>query len=90
MIQKFSEPTSAVNNAAGRRLPSARGLQTALWAIWALAVIAGGAFGWWADIGAGQPFSILGMAIDAFLVGVVGLVVITVVEMRLEPWRFLE
>jgi hypothetical protein len=90
MVQKISEPTSAASNRAGRRLPATRGLQAALWLFWTLAVVAGGAWGWRADLLAGRPLSVIGMAIDAVLVGVIGLIVITVVEMRLEPWRFLD
>jgi hypothetical protein len=34
--------------------------------------------------------NVLGLIIHAGTVGVIGLVVLTIVEMRLEPWRFRE
>jgi hypothetical protein len=69
---------------------ASRGLQLVLWALWTLAVAAGGYLGWRADISAGRPLNLIGMAVDAVMVGIVGLVVLTVIEMRLEPWRFID
>ena len=69
---------------------ASRGLQLVLWTLWTLAVAAGGYLGWRADISAGRPLNLIGMAVDAVMVGIVGLIVLTVIEMRLEPWRFIE
>ena len=91
MIQKLSEPTTSNGRetiSRPRRLT--RGLQAALWMLWTLAVVSGGALGWRADVLAGRPLSMLGMAINAFLAGVIGLIVLTLIEMRIEPWRFLD
>ena len=90
MIRNIPEPTGNVSDTSSRPRRLTRGLQAALWALWTLAVVSGGALGWRADTLAGRPLSLLGMAIDAILVGVIGLIVLTLVEMRLEPWRFLE
>ena len=90
MIQKVSKPTSQASDAGSRPRRLTRGLQACLWAIWTLAVVGGGAWGWWADTLAGRPLSLLGMAIKAILVGIIGLIVLTKIEMRLEPWRFLK
>jgi len=90
MIQNISEPTSNVSDISSHPRRLRRGLQAFHWTLWMLAVVSGGAWGWWADTMAGRPLSLLGMAINAILVGVIGLIVLTKIEMRLEPWRFLE
>ena len=90
MIRDLPTSTSTVRDTSSRPQRLTRSLQVTLWAFWTLAVICGGAWGWWADTLAGRPVSLLGMAINAILVGVIGLIVLTKVEMRLEPWRFLD
>ena len=90
MIQNRSEPTSTVSDTSSRPRRLTRGLQAALWTLWTLAVVSAGAWGWRADMLAGRPMSLFGMAINAILVGVIGLIVLTIIEMRLEPWRFLD
>jgi hypothetical protein len=90
MIQNVSKPTAQISDASSRPRRLTGGLQAALWALWTLAVVGGGWWGRRADVLAGHPLSVLGMVIDSILVGVIGLIVITVIEMRLEPWRFLE
>ena len=90
MIQNVSKPTSSTTDFSSRPRRLTRGLQAFLWMLWTLAVVSSGAWSWWADTMAGRPLSLLGMAINAILVGVIGLIVMTKVEMRLEPWRFLD
>ena len=90
MIQNVSKPAGTVSDSSSRPQRLTRGLQAFLWMLWTLAVAGGGAWGWWADMQAGRPLNLLGMAINAILVGVIGLIVLTKIEMRLEPWRFLE
>ena len=65
-------------------------LQIILWTIWTLAVVVTGYVSWHADIVAQRPVNLLGLVIHCVVVGMIGLIVLTVVEMRLEPWRFLE
>ncbi len=36
----------------------------------------------------GEPVELNGLVIYCLLVGVIGMLVITILEMRLEPWRF--
>jgi hypothetical protein len=64
-------------------------LQIFLWTVWTLVVVATGYVSWHADVVAQRPLNLLGLVIHSGVVGVIGLVVLTVVEMRLEPWRFL-
>lgn len=90
MIQKRYETQPETIRASSQPRRVTRGLQAALWALWTLAVVSGGYLGWRADTLAGRPLNLLGMAISAAMVGVIGLIVLTLVEMRLEPWRFLD
>ena len=61
-----------------------------LWTLWTLAVVATAYLSWHADFGVRRALNVLGMVVHCGLVGVIGLVVMTIVEMPLEPWRFLE
>jgi hypothetical protein len=65
-------------------------LQIVLWTFWAVAVIATAFFHWRADIAAQRPVNLLGMAVYTLLSAIVGLLVVTLVELWLEPQRFLE
>jgi hypothetical protein len=65
-------------------------LQIILWTIWTLVVVATGYVSWHADIVAQRPVNLLGLVIHCGVAGVIGLIVLTIVEMRIEPWRFLE
>jgi hypothetical protein len=65
-------------------------LQVALWTLWSLVVVGVGFFNWHADIIANRPVNMLGLVIHCVLAGVIGLVVITVIEMHAEPWRFMD
>jgi hypothetical protein len=90
MLQKRYEAQREVSLASERPRRLTRGLEATLWALWTLAVVSGGYQGWRADTLAGRPLPVLGMAISAITVGVIGLIVLTLIEMRLEPWRFLD
>ena len=90
MIRNISQSTSTVRDAPSQPRRLTRGLQAILWTLWTLAVVSGCAWSWRADMLAGRPLSLVGMAINAILVGVIGLIVLTKIEMHLEPWRFLD
>ncbi len=51
-------------------------------------MIVTGYLSWHADVLAQHQINTLGLAIHCVTVGLVGLVVLTRVEMWLEPWRF--
>jgi hypothetical protein len=78
----LKRPASAAANGANGSL------QLFLWSIWTLAVAGVAYFSWHADRATQHPLNVVGLVIHCGLVGIVGLVVITLVEMRLEPWRF--
>ena len=65
-------------------------LSVLLWTLWTIAVIATSYLSWQADVVARRPLNLLGMVVHCGVVGVIGLVVLTVIEIHLEPWRFLE
>jgi len=65
-------------------------LQSILWALWTLVVVGTAVWNWRIDVSAGQPINILGMAIYCILVGLVGMLVVTLIELWLEPERFID
>jgi len=75
-------------NAATRRASAS--LQVVLWTIWSLVVIVVGYISWHADIVAHRPTNVLGLVIHCVLAGLIGLVVMTKIEMYAEPWRFMD
>jgi hypothetical protein len=72
------------DRAKARRMQTDRSLQVLLWALWTLAVIATGYRTWQAEL------LLLALVVDCLVVGIVGLVVMTVIEFQLQPWRFLD
>jgi len=67
-----------------------RSLQRVLWALWTLAVAGTAFWNWRADVGAQRPINLLGMVIYSLLAGLVGLLLMTLIELWLEPERFLD
>ena len=65
-------------------------LQLALWTLWSLLVVGVGFLSWHADVLANRPTNTLGLVIHCVVAGIIGLVVMTAVELRLEPWRFMD
>ena len=60
-------------------------LQIVLWLLWSLVVAAVGYVSWHADFAAHRPINLLGLVIHCVVAGVIGLVVMTVIEMHIEP-----
>lgn len=60
----------------------------ALRAIWLSTVVAAGIHFWWTHHAAAGHADTTGLVIRCLLVGLVGLIVLTKVEMHAEPWRF--
>ncbi|HJZ46812.1 MAG TPA: hypothetical protein VKE41_06585 [Roseiflexaceae bacterium] len=87
MLDHLPEEQRASPSAPGARRGIGSGLWLVLWALWTLAVAIAGYLGWRADILAGRPYNLLGMAIDAVMVGIIGLIVLTVIEIRIEARR---
>lgn len=66
------------------------GLRAVLWTLWTLAVAGTVFYNWRADIVAGRPLNLLGILVYSILTGVVGLLIITLIELRVNPRRFLD
>jgi hypothetical protein len=79
MIQKRTQSYRS-ESAAGVE----RSLQLVLWSLWTLAIVATAYVRWSADVAAGRPFNLLGLLIYSLLTGMIGLLVITIIELRFE------
>ena len=60
----------------------------ALWGFWTLIVVATACYSWRADMIAQRPLDLIGLTIHCMVVGIIALIGLTLVEMRLLPWRF--
>ena len=89
MLQHIPEEQSETADGHVKAECRSYSLQFILWSLWTLMVVVRAYFSWRADVVAQRPINLLGLAIHCGVIGVIGLVVLTVVEMRLEPWRFL-
>jgi hypothetical protein len=65
-------------------------LQVVLWTLWTLVVVGVGFVNRHADVLAHRPINTLGLVIHCAVAGIIGLVVMTVIQIRLEPWRFID
>jgi hypothetical protein len=90
MRSETSRDDARVPLEATRSARSRYGLQIILWTLWTLAVVVAGYLHWHADMVAQRPFNMLGLIIRCVVVGIIGLVVMTKVEMWLQPWRFVD
>lgn len=84
-----SEPC-VQNQASARRALAGRRLQIMLWSSWTALVIATAYFSWRADSMALHRLNVVGLSVHCGVAGIIGLIVLTLIEMRLEPWRFIE
>jgi len=60
------------------------------WLIWALTIVATGAYTWWGAFSAGAPLDIFLLVLRSIVVGLIGLIVITRIEAHIAPWHFEE
>jgi hypothetical protein len=67
-----------------------RSLHIVLWSLWTLAVAGTAFYRWNLDTAANRPLDMLGLVIYSILTGLIGLLVITLIELRLDPDRFLD
>jgi hypothetical protein len=75
---------------AGTALQGSLNLQVVLWTLWTLVVLGIGYANGHADVIAERPATTLGLVIHCLVAGVIGLVVMTIVEIHLELWRYLD
>jgi polyferredoxin len=86
MVTKFSEPQAQTKSVEGHN----RALQFILWTIWSIFVIGFALFRGISDLNETQHVDIVRLIIHTSLAGMIGLIVLTLVEMRLDPERFVE
>ena len=65
-------------------------LQFILWCIWTLVVLGSALLHARDDMLAQHAIDVLAIIINAFLIGSIGLVVMTALEIWIEPWRFID
>jgi hypothetical protein len=74
----------------GQRVRRDSSLTIILWSLWTLAVAGTAFWHWRSDIVAQQPVNMLGLVIYSALTGLVGMLVLTLIELWLEPLRFID
>ena len=90
MLRNLSEARHAEQAEDAANARADLRLQIILWSLWTLAVVATAFMRWRADVIAQRAVDMLGLAIYAALTGSIGLVVMTMVEIWLEPQRFVD
>jgi hypothetical protein len=70
--------------------PTATPFPLGLWLVWTLAVIASAAWVAWPALRGLAPLDTFRLVITSALVGLTGLLLLTVIEIRLAPWHFLD
>lgn len=88
MDQPFPHRREQADLSLQRDAKPTMSLQVTLWLCWSIMVIVTGVLDWRADMLAHQPFDPVALIVHCLLVGVFGLLVMTRIEMWLEPWRF--
>lgn len=90
MLRNLSEARQSEERIESTRSGADPRLQAILWTLWTLAVAATGFVQWRADAAAQRPLDLLSLVIYSLLTGTIGLVVLTMVEIWLEPQRFVD
>ena len=89
MFWRFLSKQSRQSRHAAIAAREGHGLQIVLWALWSAVVIGIGYVSWHSNFAAHQPINTPGLVIHCVVGGLIGLVAMTWLEMRLQPWRFL-
>jgi len=84
VLQDRHEEQRSGHRAAGASQTRDVSLGAVLSTMVAVAVITTTYFSWHADVAAQRPFNLLGLVINAMLVGIVGLLVATLIEQQFE------
>ena len=90
MLRNTAETYSPESTRQAHQARRDRSLTIVLWTLWTLAVVGTAFWHWRGDIVAQQPVNMLGLVIYSTLTGLVGMLVLTLVELWLEPLRFID
>jgi hypothetical protein len=90
MLPNKAEAYRTENTGRAYTTDTDRSLQRVLWALWTVAVAGTAFWNWRVDVVAQRPINLLGMVIYSLLAGLVGLLLMTLIELWLEPERFLD
>jgi len=90
MLRQSVESYAPESVPQARRVRRDRSLSFILWSLWTLAVAATAFWHWRSDILAQQPVNMVGLVVYSVLTGLVGMLVLTLIERWLEPLRFLD
>ena len=90
MLRNLSEARQSEQIEDGAKSGADLRLQVILWSLWTIAVVATAFVRWRADVVANRPVDLLGLVVYAALIGSIGLVVMTMLEIWLEPQRFVD
>ena len=90
MLRNTVESYSPERDRPGRQVRRDSSLAIILWSLWTLVVVGTAFWHWRSDVVAQQPVNMLGLVIYSALTGLVGMLVLTLVELWLEPLRFLD
>jgi hypothetical protein len=85
-VETYSLESTRRNKPARRD----RSLAITLWSLWTLTVIGTAFWNWRSAMAAQQPVDLLGLVIYSVLSGLVGMLVVTLIELWLEPLRFID
>lgn len=70
--------------------PYAARIPLAFWLIWMSSIVATAGYTWWGTYSVGTPLNVTQIVLRSLIVGLVGLIVLTLIEVRLAPWRFMK
>lgn len=60
------------------------------WLIWMMIIAATAIYTWWTAFSSGLPLDVAQLVLRSAIVGLIGLIVITRIEARMAPWRFMQ
>lgn len=63
-------------------------LRLVLWLAWTLLVIGVGVWSYRSDLAAQHPLNTIGLMVHCTVAGILGMIVITMIELHIEPERF--
>ena len=90
MLRRARLRSHAESYAANEIPKGSISLQIVLWLVWTAAIGLTAAMHWQHDRALHQALDVLGLTIHCVLAGTIGLIVLTKLEMWLEPWRFFD